>query len=230
MGQHAAIYGLDIETDTTEDGLDPAVASVRAVALSGRTFDELFVGDETDILRALDARLAGLPTGVVATWNGSAFDLPFLADRARILDVDLGLKLCLDRRLTLHRAPLPGHAGAYRASWHEHGHLDTYRIYGSADSAAQRLSLRSLGRFVGIGAQDVHPARTQTLSNEALHACAPSDARLARVLAERRWPAAARMIDRVEWAEAEPVAVAAQRLARQDRVVPTGMRPAIATY
>lgn len=230
MGQHATIYGLDIETDTTEDGLDPAVASVRAVALSGCSFDELYVGDEADILRSLDARLARLPTGIVATWNGSAFDLPFLADRARILGVDLGLKLCLDRRLTLHRAPLPGHAGAYRASWHDHGHLDTFRIYGRSEGASQRLSLRSLGRFVGIGAHDVHPARTQTLSNEALHACAPSDARLARVLAERRWPAAARMIDRVEWTEAEPVAVAAQRLARQDRAVPTGMGPAIATY
>ena len=230
MGNHASIYGLDIETDNTEDGLDPAVASVRAVALSGRTFDELYVGDEIDILRALDARLARLPIGVVATWNGSAFDLPFLADRARILGVDLGLKLCLDRRLTLHRAPLPGHAGAYRASWHDHGHLDTFRIYGGADNAAQRLSLRSLGRLVGIGAHDVHPARTQTLSNEALHACAPSDARLARVLAERRWPAAARMIDRVEWTEAQPVAVAAERLARQDRTVPAGLRPAIASY
>ena len=58
----------------------------------------------------------------------------------------------------------------------------------------------------------------------------PSDARLARVLAERRWPAAARMIDRVEWSEAEPVAVAAQRLARQDRNLTAGLRPAVATY
>ena len=227
MGHHAAIYGLDIETDNTQDGLDPAVASVRAVALSASGFEELFVGDEADLLRALDERLAELPVGVVATWNGSAFDLPFLADRARILGVPLGLKLRLDRRLTLHRAPLPGHAGAYRAGWHDHGHLDTYRIYGTEATAAQRLSLRSLGRLVGIGAPEVHRARTQTLCNEALHACAPSDARLARVLAERRWPAAARMIDRVEWNEAEPVAVAADRLAR------IGRRPvqhAVATY
>ena len=235
MGHHAAIYGLDIETDTTEDGLDPAVASVRAVALSGATFDELFVGDEHDILRSLDRQLATLQPGVVATWNGSAFDLPFLADRARILGIDLGLKLCLDRRLTLHRSPLPGHAGAYRASWYEHGHLDTFRIYGSSQSAAQRLSLRSLRRLVGFGEQSVHPARTQTLCNEALHACAPSDARLARILAERRWPAAARMIDRVEPTEAQPVAVAAQRLARQVRTVPSttvpgNMGPVVASY
>lgn len=231
MGHQAVIYGLDIETDTRTDGLDPAVASVRAIALSGRTFDDLFVGDEHDILLALDARLAALPVGVVATWNGSAFDLPFLADRARLLGIDLGLKLRLDRRLTLHRAPLPGHAGAYRASWYDHGHLDTFRIYGAETvTAAQRLSLRSLGRLVGIGAHDAHPTRTQTLCNEALHACAPSDARLARVLAERRWPAAARMIDRVDWSEAEPVAVAAQRLARQDRSVGARMAPAVATY
>lgn len=230
MGHQAAIYGLDIETDNSQDGLDPAVASVRAVALSGHTFDELFVGDEATLLRALDARLGALAPGVVATWNGSAFDLPFLADRARILGVDLGLKLRLDRRLTLHRAPLPGHAGAYRAGWHDHGHLDTYRIYGTAPTAAQRLSLRSLGRFVGIGGQAVATHRTHNLSNEALHACAPSDARLARVLAERRWPAAARMIDRVEWDEAQPVAVAAQRLARADRAAPGGLQPAVASY
>lgn len=218
MGQQAAIFGLDIETDNSEDGLDPAVASVRAIALSGRTFDDLFVGDEADLLRQLDDRLAELPAGVIATWNGSAFDLPFLADRARILGVGLGLKLRLDKRLTLHRAPLPGHAGAYRASWHDHGHLDTFRVYGGPATAAQRLSLRSLGRFVGIGDAQVRRNPTQTLCNEALHACAPSDARLARVLAERRWPAAARCVDHVEREEAEMVAVAAKRLARRTPV------------
>ena len=45
-----------------------------------------------------------------------------------------------------------------------------------------------------------------------------------------RWPAAARMIDRVQWDEAEPVAVAAQRLARLDRTAPAGLRPAIVGY
>ncbi|HRW38496.1 MAG: hypothetical protein KDB04_01160 [Acidimicrobiales bacterium] len=229
MGHQAHIYGLDIETDLSTDGLDPAVASVRAVALSGRTFDELFVGDEADLLRAVDDRLATLPPGVLATWNGSAFDLPFLADRARILGVDLGLHLRLDRGLTLHRAPLPGHAGAYRAGWHDHGHLDTYRLFGEPATAAQRLSLRSIGRFVGLGGAPVVRNRPHDLGNEALHACAPSDARLARVLAERRWPAAARMIDRVERGEAEPVAVAAGRLARDASLgLGRGLRPAVA--
>ena len=226
----AIVYGLDIETDTSTDGLDPAVAPVRAVALSRRGGgDDLFVGDEADLLRALDAHLAALPHGVIATWNGAAFDLPFLADRARLLGLELGLHLVLDRRLTLQRAPLPGHAGAYRATWHGHGHLDTFRLYGAPRGAGPRTSVRALGRLLGIGSADCRPQQNQDLTNEALHACAPSDARLARVLAERRWPAAARLVDHVEPADAEPVAVAARRVARQARTDGSPLRPAVAT-
>ena len=78
------MYGLDIETDTTVDGLDPEVAAVVTVALSNDGFDEVFTGDEEAILHDLDARLAAVAPGVIATWNGAAFDLPFLADRAAL--------------------------------------------------------------------------------------------------------------------------------------------------
>lgn len=220
--QHENIYGLDIETDTRHDGLDPAVASVVTVALSSRSFDRVFLGDEPALLRALDEHLADLPPGVIATWNGAAFDLPFIADRARILGVDLGLHLCLDPRITLQRVPLPGHAGAYRASWHHHAHLDAYRLYGGPPSTTGRIG--AVGRVLGIGGTG---RGGHDLTNEALHAHAPSDARLARVLAERRWPAAQRLIDRVEPREATPVTVAAQRVERRARR--EAIRPAIAT-
>ncbi len=225
--QQPMVYGLDIETDTSQDGLDPAVASVRAIALSRRAGDELFIGDERDLLLALDRRLAILPLGVLATWNGATFDLPFLADRARILGVDLGLRLCLDRSLTLHRTPLPGHAGAYRGSWHGHGHLDTFRLYGQRRADAPRPTLRSLGRRIGIGAGTGmnQPQRSHDLTNEALHAHAPSDARLARVLAERRGPTAIRFVDHVADAEAQDVAVAARRLARREPTERVVLRP-----
>jgi DNA polymerase elongation subunit (family B) len=218
--QHANIYGLDIETDTDRDGLDPTVAPVVMVALSGRKLDEVFCGPEPELLAALDARLANLEPGVIATWNGSTFDLPFIADRARILDLDLGLQLCLDRSLTMNRAPLPGHAGAYRAEWHRHTHIDTFRLYGNPSPSSHWTSLRVIGRVLGLGTSSGHDAgrRTQILTNEALHAHAPSDARLARVLAERRWSAAARLVDRVEPVEAEVVSVAAGRLERQARL------------
>ena len=82
MRRRQAVYGLDIETDTTENGLDPRVAAVVTVALVGPTYEEVFTGPESQLLTDLDARLAQLEPGVLATWNGSAFDLPFLADRA----------------------------------------------------------------------------------------------------------------------------------------------------
>src|SRR3546814_13231573 len=69
------IYGLDIETDTSVDGLDPNVSRIVAAALSTGGVDELFDGPEDELLAGLDERLAELPPGVLATWNGSAFDL-----------------------------------------------------------------------------------------------------------------------------------------------------------
>ena len=41
MGHRPTVYGLDIETDTTENGLDPRVASVVTVALSSPGLDEV---------------------------------------------------------------------------------------------------------------------------------------------------------------------------------------------
>ncbi len=229
MGISTNIYGLDIEIDTRRGGVDPAVSTVLTIALCGPGFDDVFIGDEFDMLRALDARLASLPAGVLATWNGATFDLPFLADRARILGLDLDLHLCLDRRLTLNRAPLPGHAGAYRGSWGHHTHIDTFRLYGDAVGGSNWASLRSIGRLLGVGCQGGPADRTHDLANEALHAHAASDARLARVLAQRRWSAALRLMDRLDQNDAEPVLVAAQRLQRQARSHGADLRPVAAT-
>jgi len=217
MGQPGDIYGLDIETDTQHDGADPAVAAVRTIALSCLSHDEVFTGDEATLLSDLNDRLASLPPGVLATWNGGTFDLPFIADRARLLGVDLDLRLCLDRRLTLGRTPLPGHAGAYRGAWGRHGHVDTFRLYGLSSASPVWTSLRTIGRVLGLGPHAGPTDRTLDLANEALHAHAASDARLARVLAERRSSAAMRSVDRLEADEAQAVAVAAGRLQRQAR-------------
>jgi len=212
--QPSEIYGLDIETDTSRNGLDPAVAPVLRVALSGHRFDEVFSGDERTILADLDQRLATLRPGVIATWNGSAFDLPFIADRARVLGMDLGLCLCPDRRLTPRRAPLPGHAGAYRGRWYHHSHLDTYRLYGDGSPSSHWRSLRTIGRVLGLGGATSSLHGTCDLANEALHAHALSDARLARVLAQRRWSSAVRLVDTIDATEVRPVAVAAGRIER----------------
>lgn len=228
MGQGHNIYGIDIETDTSL-GIDPAIGPITRVALSGCRFDETFAGPETEMLAALDDRLSSLPPGVLATWNGGTFDLPYIADRARLLGVGLGLRLCRDRTLSLGRSPLPGHSGAYRGAWGHHGHIDTFRLYGHPGGGSVWSSLRTIGRLVGIGPAPV-VRRPDDLANEALHAHAASDARLARVLAERRVAAVLRLIDHIEVTDAEPEATALARSTRQGRAVSAGepYRPAVA--
>ncbi len=205
MRRRPAVYGLDIETDTTENGLDPRVAAVVTVALAGPGYEEVFTGPEAELLADVDERISQLEPGVIATWNGAAFDLPFLADRAALHGLPIGLRLRHDRAITLRRAPLPGHRGAYRASWFDHGHLDAYRLYRGDVGPALRIScsLKSIARFVGLVPVEVDRTRIHDLSNEALHAYAASDARLARILTERRWGTASRFIDRVAPEEAD---------------------------
>ncbi|MBI2710693.1 MAG: hypothetical protein HYX34_13530 [Actinobacteria bacterium] len=198
MARRPPVYGLDIETDTTVDGLDPGVAPVITVALAGDGWVEVLSGRESTILLDLDACLRTLPAGVLATWNGAAFDLPFLADRAGRHGLELGLRLRHDPGLKVRR-PLPGHAGAYRGAWYGHRHLDAYRVYRSDVGPALRVScsLKSIARLVGLVPIEVDRAHIHDLSHEALHAYAASDARLARDLADRRWASASRFVDRV---------------------------------
>jgi DNA polymerase elongation subunit (family B) len=199
MGRRTNVYGLDIETDTRINGLDSEVAPVVTVALSLDDYDEVFGGDELSILTQLDARLSELAPGVLATWNGAAFDLPFIADRAALLDVALGLRLHHDPSIRMQHQPLPGHLGAYRARWYTHGHVDAYRLYRGDVGPALRVScsLKSIARLVGLAPLQVDRSRIHDLSREVLHAYAASDARLARVLTERRWGTASRFVDRV---------------------------------
>jgi len=192
------LYGLDIETDTTLDGLDPAVAGVVAVAVDGEhgaiVFDH---PDEATLLRDLDAHLASLPPGVLCTWNGGAFDLPFLDQRAGINGVELGLTLTLDPTLPGHHDPLAGHEGAYRGSWFTHRHVDGYQVY-RADVGARLgfpCGLKAMSRMVGLPSVDVDVARLHLLSRTQRRAYVTSDAHLARALVARRWPSASRAVD-----------------------------------
>jgi DNA polymerase elongation subunit (family B) len=204
MVRRPTVYGLDIETDTTVNGLDPEVASILTVALSNPAFDEVFSGDEATIIEAVDERLSDVEPGVLATWNGASFDLPFLAQRADLLGIPLGLRLHYDPGIRMHHQPLPGHQGAYRARWHTHGHIDAYRLYRGDVGPAFRVScsLKSIARLVGLAPIEVDRSHIHDLSHEALHAYAASDARLARELTERRWGTASRFVDRLPRARA----------------------------
>lgn len=220
------IYGIDIETDVRAGSIDPAQAPIRAIALSVCNAEDTFTGDEAVILRQVDERLAELPAGVLATWNGAIFDLPYIADRARLLGVSLDLVLCPDRRRRTVRALLPGHEGPYRATWGTHRHLDTFRLYGDSGSTG------TLGMLLGLPRRRAATiASTDDLLNEAMHANAASDARLARVLAERRGQAVLRAIDHIE---PDEDAVRLDRVGRsrvadlRERAEGVRLRPAVA--
>lgn len=185
-----SLYGLDIETDTTIDGLDPARSAVVAVAIVGEEIELVIQGEEAALLAELDATLVALAPGVLVTWNGGRFDLPFLADRSRVAGVTLGLDLWSDT--------LPGPDVRYQATWHHHRHLDGYRLFRSDAGRAMGLScgLKNMARLVGLDAVSVDRERIHDLDADALSAYVASDARLARQLVIRRGATALAAIDR----------------------------------
>jgi DNA polymerase elongation subunit (family B) len=195
------LYGLDIETDTSADGLDPGVARVVAVAVSSAAAgDVVLTGSEAGVLTALDAHLADLPPGVLVTWNGGAFDLPFLAARAEVIGVALGLELAWDpSAYRVGRTPLPGALGTYAASWYGHGHVDAYRAWRARLAEPDEpCGLKAVARACGLEAVEVDDVTLlHQVSVGELRRYVASDASLARQLAELRWSDVRRCIDRL---------------------------------
>ncbi len=159
----------------------------------------VFDGEEADILRELDEAIAALDPGVLVTWNGARFDLPFIADRAKHIGVDLGLRLACDHHHRSRHEPLPGHSGGYVASWHAQRHLDAYVVYRSDVGASLGIpcGLKPLSRMLRLSPVEVDRTSIHELSAEELNDYVASDAVLARELALRRWPTACRAIDAV---------------------------------
>lgn len=188
--EHPPIYGLDIETDTSDDGLDPRRSSIVAVAVAGDRWTEvLHASDlgERGVLIALERLVASIPRGVLATWNGARFDLPFIADRAAVVGASLSLRLRPDGVVD-ERHALAGHAGGYLAAWHDHHHVDGYQLYRGDVGRVVPIScgLKSVARFVGLTPIEVDRSAIHRLSPAQLDAYVASDAELTRELVARR--------------------------------------------
>jgi len=193
------LIGLDIETDTTDNGLDPGVAAVVAVAVSTEhDGDAVITGREPAILRSLDDTLRAFSAGVIVTWNGGAFDLPFLASRARRHGVELGLELHWDPAASRPgRAPLPGSIGTYAARWWHHAHLDAYRAWRAlTHDPDESCALKAVARREGLSTVEVDRDHLHEAPLATLRRYVTSDASLARVLAQGRWPVLRRHVDR----------------------------------
>ncbi len=201
------LYGLDIETDTTVDGLDPRVGRVLAVAVADA--DGVTVIDdpsEAELLAGLERHLAGLDPGVLVTWNGARFDLPYLSTRAARGQVRLGLQLEADPT-RFHRPDrtdgrtdrVDRNEPGYRACWGRHRHLDVYRCYRAdvGPALGMTCSLKSVAALAGLAPIRVDTARVHALAPEVLRAYVASDAVCTRELARRRWANASAAVDRV---------------------------------
>ncbi|MEZ5239474.1 MAG: 3'-5' exonuclease [Microthrixaceae bacterium] len=194
------LIGFDIETDTSSGGLDPESSSVVAAALWNPAASapgeraEVFVGDETDILRGIDERIGSLGPAVLVTWNGARFDLPFVAHRARRLGLELGLCTTQDQATAgvggRDQPPL-------RARWHSMVHLDGYRLYRADVGRTLGLScgLKSLARLTGTPAIELDRSRLHRCSEAEIREYVASDARVAVELVARRMPVALRAAD-----------------------------------
>lgn len=192
------LYGLDIETDTSTGGLDPRLSAVIAVAVSTADGTRVFDGEEAALLTELDEHIRSLPAGVLVTWNGSKFDLPFLNDRAGAVAVELGLRVAFDPQIPLGRGALVGHAGGYRGRWYHHGHLDAFRAFADIGGAlAHSCSLKTMAKLFGLRPVQVDASRVHDLDRASLHAYVASDAEAARALALMRLPDALRYLDDV---------------------------------
>lgn len=218
-------YGLDIETDTTIDGLDSRCSAIVAVAISTTDGDEVFMGDEESVLLRTDSFLSLLYPGLIVTWNGSSFDLPFIMERAERLGLSLGLTGTREprrgrdvERLGPRRPESePGveHAAGCSAQsvggstvvettcrasrWWDHRHLDGYRLYRGDVARVLGVScgLKPLSKLVGLNPVEVDRSRVHDLDEAQMRAYVASDARLAREMVLRRMPAAMANVDPV---------------------------------
>ncbi len=155
------------------------------------------MGEEAESLQHLEERLASLEPGVVVTWNGSGFDLPFLSWRAAHCGVPLSLRIFPAGSLSKRRA-LPGHRSSYRATWGAHGHLDAYLAWRDLPSEkGLPMGLKAVARRRGLNPIQVDRRQIHLLEEEQLLNYVASDAEVARELAIMRWSDISDRIDSV---------------------------------
>ena len=188
------LVGFDIETDTSTGGLDPTTSRVVAIALSAPDGDEVFVGAEHDLLASVDRRISELPSGLLVTWNGAGFDLPFVAHRAELLGVPIGLATSAE---PLRRSMRDPDRPAVRGRWHRLVHLDGYQLYRADVGRTLGLScgLKPLARLAGMEPVELDRTRLHLEKAETIADYVASDARLAAQLVRRRMPNALSIAD-----------------------------------
>lgn len=186
------VYSFDIETannkELGEDGLDPRRSRVTSVSVSSDSEDWVFDDDnELNLLTSLSGLITSLDSGILVTWNGSAFDLPFLHDRYKINALP-GYPILLrpSSRPTKY-APIGGHTCGYHADgllWGKHLHADIQWAWESrAKEMDVKWSLKPLATALNLNPVIEDAANLHLISSESRAKYNLSDAVVTRKLA-----------------------------------------------
>jgi DNA polymerase elongation subunit (family B) len=187
--ENTVLYGFDIETL----GLDPTVDDARVVSVAACSTSESVVFDNNNERVLLDDVAAWLDNpsrtrGVLVTWNGSAFDWPYLQTRARLVGSRLDAMMRLvqsDLRAPAYQ-PIGGHTGGYLVDVAGWDHADVMRAWKPwAKANNMRAALKVVARAHGIDVIEVDRERINELSRTELVAYNLSDVEATRILAEK---------------------------------------------
>jgi DNA polymerase elongation subunit (family B) len=166
------IYAGDIETDNSEGhGLNPLLGRITEIAIQGHDAASTAVfsdDDEKELLRKFTWHMRTLEPGLVVTWNGSFFDLPFIQTRADILAAASPLQIEVDENLKPKYDLLPGYTGGVVGTFDSrrgrvpHQHLDISGAYKqfAADHGVS-WSLKPVCAAAGIDMYEIDRTRLQ---------------------------------------------------------------------
>lgn len=175
-------YALDIETSTNPgDGLDPTNPLTRIISAA------IFIGpveaestprshayfddpDEAKLLEGVDHFFGESLPGVILTWNGSNFDIPFFITRSALLGVDLGLRAEISPSRKPRFRPCKGHKGGYSAAWYAHDHADIWPLFGTITlpDGSRTSALKPLARHYGLHPVEVDRTKMELLTRDEL--------------------------------------------------------------
>lgn len=182
------LVSLDIETDTSGGGgLDPTTSTIVAASLAYSDSDKVDVLDgssEVEILQGIE-RVLSTRTGLLISWNGAGFDLPFLSARYRITGTATSLRVAVDTNIPAKYAPPPGLGLPVRSSWNHLAHVDIAYLYaGVAREGNVKWSLKSVAKHLGYSPVEVDRERVHALSTEEIREYVASDAHVTMKLAK----------------------------------------------
>jgi len=163
-------YALDLETNTNPgDGLDPTnpLTTITSAAVyfgpranetgpeGSIVFDD---PNEARLLRSLNAFFADPDTtpGVIVTWNGANFDIPFLLTRSKFCEVTLDLTALVHESRKPKYSACKGHSGGYIAAWGDNDHADIWPVFiPVAEKNNMKSGLKPMAKHFGFNPIEV---------------------------------------------------------------------------